>query len=158
MRRPIHLFWGIACLLIGAYFGYLAVRTVYITGRAFFVFHCDIASREWIWLSATFLPISFTAAFFVWLAARQLHRASGERAKPPKVRWGRFVLGFWIVFVALKLHFDPGSRASRADNAEQAVAMLAPRLVLFLVGVVLMFLAFRSNSPRREMPSETLVR
>jgi hypothetical protein len=158
VRRPIHLLWGSVALLLGGYSGYLAVRTIYVTGRASFVLHYNIATREWIWFSSTFLPISAAAAFFVWLAARQFRRASGQTAVPPRIRWGRFVLGFWIAFLALKNHFDPGSNTFRADNAEQAVGMLTARLVFFLVGVVLMCLAFASKSPKRELPAETLVR
>jgi hypothetical protein len=158
VRRPIHLLWGSLALLLGAYSGYLAARTIYITGRALFVLHCNIATREWIWFSATVLPISAAAAFFVWLAARQLHRASGQPAIPPNVRWGRFVLGFCITFVDLKTHFDPGSNTLRPDNAEQASAMLATGVVFFLVGIALMCFAFVPKSPKKEMPGETLVR
>jgi RsiW-degrading membrane proteinase PrsW (M82 family) len=157
-RRPIHLFWGIVCLLIGAYFGYLAARTIYVIGRSFLVLHVDITTRVWIWYSATLLPTSAAAAFFVWLAARQFHRASGQTAIPLKVRWGRFVLGLYIAFFGAKVHFDPVFSTFRPDSPVQVLTMLVLTLAMLIIGITLMCLAFKPKSSTREMPAETLAR
>jgi hypothetical protein len=157
-RRPTHLFWGIVALLVGAYFGYLAARTVYIAGRGFFLLHYDLATREWVWFMASFFPLSALAAYCIWMATRQLQRAGGQQINTPKVRWGRFVLGLWIIFTALKSHLAPGLNVLRPDNAAQALGMSAARFVMVLIGIVLMCLAFKPKSPEKEMPAETLVR
>ena len=158
MRRPVHLFWGIVCLLIGAYFGFAAARAIYITGHGFFVLHVDVLTRMWIWFLASSLPMSAAAAFFIWLAARQLQRASGQKAGAAKIRWGRFVLGSCMVFFALKGHFAPSTSSLRADNAAQALGMLITTLIIIVIGITLVCLAFNPKSPKKEMPAETLVR
>lgn len=157
-RKRIHLFWGIVCLLAGASFGYLAVRTIYLAGRSFFVLHCDIATPEWIWFMASFFPVGGAAAYFIWLATRQLQRAGGQQVNTAKVRWGRLVLGLWIIFFPLKSHFAPGPNALRPDNADQALGMSVTRMVMLGVGIALMGFAFKPKSPEKEMPAETLVR
>jgi hypothetical protein len=137
-----HLFWGAVSILVGAFFGYATARNLLRSSA--------IATRDgWI-LAACFL-FAATAVYFVWVGNNQLQRASGQDVKKPRLRWGKLLLGFWIAFISLKAHFEPGPNALRADNEAEAGGMLLATLLTMGVGLLLMVLAFR---PPKEKPAQ----
>jgi hypothetical protein len=157
-RKPVHLFWGIVSLLVGAYFGYATARIAYIAGRNFCLFRWRLATRGWVWFILSFFPLSALAAYFIWVARNQFQQAGGQQGNKTRVRWGRLVLGFCIAFGALQSHFAPGLNALRPDNEAQAAGMFVATVVIVVIGIALMCLAFKPKSPKKEIPAVTLVR
>jgi hypothetical protein len=61
------------------------------------------------------------------------------------------LLGFTLVFAALKGHFAPGPNTFKPDNEAEAAGMLFTTFVIGGVGLLFMVLAFR---PRKEKPAQ----
>jgi len=134
---------GSVSIVAGALFGYVAASDLF--------FHAGVTTVREAWFLAGFFLLAAAAVYFVWVGNNQLQRASGQQVKSPRLRWGRLLLGFTLVFAALKRHFAPEPTTLKADNEAQAAAMLSAVFVLVGVGVLLMVLAFR---PPKEKPAE----
>ena len=137
------MFWGVVSVLVGAWLGYAAMRNL-------LYLHWRIANAEVAWFMASVVPVSALAVYFVWLGKNQLQRAGGEEVPKPRFRWGKLLLGFCLVFFALKGHFAPGPNTLKPDNDTEAQGMLVAMVAMVSVGTVLMALAFR---PIKRVPS-----
>jgi len=136
------MFWGIISVLVGAWFGYVTARNLFSFGWR------NIANADSLWLLASLVPLSAMTVYFVWLGRNELQRASGKEVKKPRLRWGRLLLGFCMIFFALKGHFAPAPNAFKADNDMQTLGMLGSTVVMTSVGVLLMAFALRPAKPK----------
>jgi hypothetical protein len=142
------MFWGILSVLVGAWLGYAALRNL-------FFLDWRTANARALWFLASLVPSSAMTVYFVWLGRNELRRAGGEEVPKPRFRWGRLLLGFCLVFFALKGHFAPGPNTLKADNDTEALGMFLATVVMVSIGTMLMAFAFRPAKPKpiEQVPS-----
>ena len=152
-RNPVHMFWGIISVLVGAWFGYVTVRNLFSFNWR------SIANAECLRLLAMVVPFAALAVYFIWLGKNQLRRAGGQEVPRPRVRWGRLLLGFLIVFFILKGHFAPGPNAHKPVNESEAQGMFFFTMTIAAAGTLLMAFALRPAKPKTtEQVSSTDIR
>jgi len=134
-RKPLHLFFGIVLVILGAAFGLLAARA------SFQYVHARVLPGYWF--AGGMILFILLGAFFVWIGANELRRATGQIVKKPKFRWGRLLTGAYFVFFSLHSHFAPSPNSLKADNDAEAFGMLISTILMVSIGLVLMALAFK---------------
>ncbi len=89
-----------------------------------------------IWTAIHYVLIAATAVFLVYVGMRGIRY--GQSPKPsPKLRWGRLLLGVWLIFLPARSHFQPATMLFPPSNEGEAEGMIAADLVVSIAGVVL---------------------
>lgn len=152
-QKPIHLFWAVICLLLGAFLGFVTVRNLYTIVRALIVCGWSVVTPQWAWLVASLFPFSFLALYFIWAASNGFARAAGRRTIKPRIGWGALVSGFFIIFFVVYDYFAPGTRALRAYTPEEAAGVMAFKVLIAGLGITLMCWALSRKPSKREPPA-----
>jgi len=143
-RKPLHTFFGIVLVLLGAFFAFNTARNV---------FHLAGIKRGLLdaWLMSELLLSALLGAFCIWVGSNELKRAGGEQVRKTRFRWGRLLAGVFIVFMSLRSHFHPDANSLKADNDAQAAGMLIATCAIALAGLALIAYAFKPR--KQEAPS-----
>jgi hypothetical protein len=102
------------------------------------------------------LDVSFAlglAAYLVFVGNRALRWAIGQPAPLSQIKWGRTLLGAWLIFTQLKNHFHPGDDLLKPSNEGQAAGMHIASAIIVAIGVLL--IAYGLKSPVQRMFSKS---
>jgi hypothetical protein len=147
MREPkrSQIVWGVISSATGAIIGILAVRSSYFVISG---------GRPDSWWFMNIVLLLATAVFFMWLGNRSHARGTGELVSPPALRWGRLLLGLWLVFNSRRPPSLNDPRVLKPDNETQAVAMVVTSWVITGVGLLLVAMAFHKKKSKAEDMSD----
>jgi hypothetical protein len=145
-KKSLHFFWGIVLILLGAWFGFIVARVTFNLIR-------NPGGFPSPWLIGNLLLLITWSIFSVWVGSREFQRATGQKVKEPRFRWGRMLAGIYLVFGSLKSHFSPNPNDLKADNESQAVGMRIATLLMVLAGMLLVAYSFK---PRKSQPLEEI--
>jgi len=98
------------------------------------------------------LDVSFAlalAAYLVFLGNRALRWAVGQPASAAQIKWGRTLLGAWLIFTQAKNHFHPAANVLKPSNETEATGMHIAAAVIVAIGVLL--IVFGLKSPVRRL-------
>jgi hypothetical protein len=148
-RKPLHLFFGIVLVILGAAFGLALPGTAFRYIRNATVPHLWTIGRSIIFVAL--------GAFCIWNGTREFRRATGQKVNKPGFRWGRLLAGTYILFFSLNSHFAPSPNRLKADNEAEAAGMMIANMVGVLLGVLLIVCSFdpREAEPALELTAGT---
>jgi len=94
------------------------------------------------------LDVSFAlalAAYLVFVGNRALRWAVGQPAPAAQIKWGRALLGVWLIFTQAKNHFHPPANLLKPSNETEAAGMHVAAAIIVATGVLL--IAYGLKSP-----------
>jgi hypothetical protein len=122
-----HVSLGIVSIFAGTMIGLLMVRGLLVPGSL---------KRDGWNIGGVFV-FCLLATFLVWIGTRAVRRGRGQSVPKPTVSWGRTLGGVWLIFFALKSHFDPAPNSLKADNPGEAFGMLMATILMTVGGIML---------------------
>lgn len=133
-----YLFLASVSLALGAW---LCVR---IIQADFFLFR----GRRFGWwdLSDTLLRATLVIYLVSWGAATL--RRSGEAAATATFGWGKFLLGFTLIYASIKAIFVPQDSFFSPERGAQTAGFDSVTIIMCLIGAAFILAAFLKKPPR----------
>jgi hypothetical protein len=102
-----------------------------------------------LWNAIGDILIAALAVYLVYVGLRAVRYGDSSRRPFPRFRWGRILLGAWIIYVNAKNHFQPSPNLLQPSNETQATAMTVTMLALSISGLALILWGFFPTRPRQ---------
>jgi hypothetical protein len=100
-----------------------------------------------IWDAGDFSFALALAVYVVYIGSRTFRWGIGQNMSAVRIKWGRVLLGVWLIFTQAKNHFHPGNLFTPSSPGE-ALGMLIAEILITLVGMVLIFSGLRPELQR----------
>jgi len=98
------------------------------------------------------MEVSFAlafAAYLVFVGNRAMRWAVGQpAASRGQIKWGRTLLGVWLIFTQSKNYFHPAGNLLKPLNEGQAVGMHMAEILILGFGVLLIVSGLKSRVQR----------
>lgn len=100
-----------------------------------------------IWDAADFSFALAFAAYVVYIGSRISRWGTGQTMSEVRIKWGRVLLGVWLIFVQAKNYFHPGNLLAPGSPGE-ALGMHIAEILITFGAMALIFSGLRPELQR----------